>query len=96
MNDRLPRTECGPVLVDVKARPSGWPAASLDPDSGRGPQATSGTPALRGTIRITNLESLRFQGIATPAQSCAVPVMKVGPSGSPCRRGAQTTGSCVG
>jgi hypothetical protein len=45
MNDRIPRTECDHVLVDVKAKPSGWPTASLDPDSGRGPQATSGTPA---------------------------------------------------
>jgi hypothetical protein len=47
MNDRIPRTECDHVLVDVKAKPSGWPTASLDPDSGRGPQATSGTPAPR-------------------------------------------------
>jgi hypothetical protein len=45
MNDRIPRTERDHVLVDVKAKPSGWPTASLDPDSGRGPQATSGTPA---------------------------------------------------
>jgi putative transposase len=29
------------VLVDVKATPSGWPSASLDPDCGRGPRATS-------------------------------------------------------
>jgi hypothetical protein len=47
MNDRIPRTECDHVLIDVKAKPSGWPTASLDPDSGRGPQATSGTPAPR-------------------------------------------------
>lgn len=45
MNDRIPRTECDHVLVDVKAKPSGWPTASLDPDSGRGPQATSGIRA---------------------------------------------------
>jgi hypothetical protein len=37
MNDRIPRTEPDHVLDDVKAKPSGWPAASLDPDSGRGP-----------------------------------------------------------
>ena len=47
MNDRVPRTECDHVLVDVKAKPSGWPTASLDHDSGRGLLATSGTPARR-------------------------------------------------
>lgn len=45
MNDRIPRSQADHVLVDVKARPSGWPTASLDPDSGRGPMARSGTPA---------------------------------------------------
>jgi hypothetical protein len=45
MNDRIPRNERDRVLVDVKAKPSGWPMASLDPDSGRGPRATSGIPA---------------------------------------------------
>jgi hypothetical protein len=45
MNDRIPHTESDLVLVDVKAKPSGWPPASLDPDSGRVPQATSGKPA---------------------------------------------------
>ena len=46
MNDpRVPRTHDDHVLVDVQAEPSGWPAASLDPDSGRGPMARSGTPA---------------------------------------------------
>jgi len=45
MNDRNPRTQPDHVLVDVKAKPSGWPTASLDPDSGRGPKARSGTPA---------------------------------------------------
>jgi hypothetical protein len=33
----IPHTEHDPVLAGVKAKPSGWPAASLDPDSGRGP-----------------------------------------------------------
>lgn len=51
MNDRIRRTQRDRVLVDVKAKPSGWPTASLDPDSGRGPWATSGTPApKRSTI----------------------------------------------
>jgi hypothetical protein len=27
--------ECGVVLAGVKAKPCGWPAASLDPSSGR-------------------------------------------------------------
>ena len=45
MNDRIPRTKRDHVLVDVKATPFGWPTASLDPDSGRGPRATSGIPA---------------------------------------------------
>src|SRR5918995_3882253 len=47
MNNRTPRNERDHVLVDVKAKPSGWPMASLDPDSGRGPRATSGMPAPR-------------------------------------------------
>ncbi|MFP5252472.1 MAG: hypothetical protein ACLGH4_01590 [Actinomycetes bacterium] len=31
MNDRVPRNERDRVLVDVKAKPFGWPMASLDP-----------------------------------------------------------------
>jgi hypothetical protein len=42
--DRLPRTQHDRVLADVKAKPSGWPAASPDPGSGRGPRAASGSP----------------------------------------------------
>jgi hypothetical protein len=45
MNDRIPRSQRDHVLVDVKAQPSGWPTASLDPDSGRGRKARSGMPA---------------------------------------------------
>ena len=45
MNDRIPHSQRDHVLIDVKARPSRWPTASLDPDSGRGPQPTSGMPA---------------------------------------------------
>jgi hypothetical protein len=62
MNDRIPPTQCGPVLVRVKAKPSGWPTASPDPHCGRGPIATSGSPA--HDTETTNLRSLRFQGIA--------------------------------
>ena len=40
----LPHIEDGPVLAGVKATPSGWPAASLDPGSGRDPGAVSGSP----------------------------------------------------
>jgi hypothetical protein len=65
MNDWLPHTECDPVLVDVKAGPPGGLRPALTPTPGAATQATSGTPALRGGIRITNLESPRFQGIAT-------------------------------
>jgi hypothetical protein len=64
MNDRIPRSQGDHVLVDVKAKPSGWPTASLDPDSGRGPMARSGTPAPR---EIHKFRSLRFQGIAAMA-----------------------------
>ena len=32
-------------FVSLKAMPFGWPPASLDTDSGRTPQATSGRPA---------------------------------------------------
>jgi hypothetical protein len=46
MTNRLPRTEHDPVLAGVKAKPFGWPSASPDPDSGRGPDAASGS-ALR-------------------------------------------------
>ena len=60
MNDRFPRAQRGPVLVGVKAKPSGWPTASLDPHSGSG----RGRVAGRGPRRITNLRSLRFEGIA--------------------------------
>ena len=47
MNGRIPHTESDRVLVDVKAKPLGWPTASLDPDTGRGPRAMSGTLAPR-------------------------------------------------
>jgi hypothetical protein len=56
MTNRLPRTEHDPVLAGVKAKPFGWPSANPDPDSGRGPDAASGSAPLR------------FQGIAaTPS-----------------------------
>ena len=65
MKHRLPRTENAPVLAGVKATPFGWPAASLDPDSGRGPQAASGTPLHQSS----KARSLRCQRIAGQAAS---------------------------
>jgi hypothetical protein len=61
MTDRTPHTESDLVLVDVKAKPSGWPPASLDPDSGELPRQSAGG---RPTTQTTILKSLRFQGIA--------------------------------
>ena len=56
MNDRLPRTEPDLVLAGVKAKPSGWPPASLDPDSGRGPQAASGSrPTTNQQIQVSTV-----------------------------------------
>ena len=65
MKHRLPRTENAPVLAGVKATPFGWPAASLDPDSGRGPHAASGTPLHQSS----KARSLRCQRIAGQAAS---------------------------
>jgi hypothetical protein len=48
MNDPNPRAaQSDLVLPGVKAKPSGWPPASLDPGSGRAPQPASGRPANR-------------------------------------------------
>jgi len=63
MNDQLPRTESDLVLADVKAQPSGWPPASLDPAApGELPRQQAGD---RPTTETTRLKSLRFQGIAS-------------------------------
>ena len=67
MNDRIPRTKSDHVLVDVKAKPSGWPTASLDPDSGRSPQATSGMQAQ--TRRSTKSGLYGFRGLPVTAQA---------------------------
>ena len=37
----------GAVLTAVKAKPSGWPAASLDPGSGRRPSTRTGSTISR-------------------------------------------------
>ena len=59
MTPGLPRTECDPVLAGVKAKPFGWPAASLDPDCGRGPQAASGSPGQRTNPARSGLYGFR-------------------------------------
>jgi hypothetical protein len=61
MTRQLPRTECDPVLAGIKAKPFGWPAASLDPGSGRSPNAASGSRL----HEPSKIRSLRFQGIAS-------------------------------
>jgi hypothetical protein len=42
--NEIPHTEHDLVLAGAKAEPSGWPTASLDPSSGRGPRTVSGSP----------------------------------------------------
>lgn len=45
-----PAAQCGTVLVGVNATPYGWPAASVDPNSGRRPREPAGTtPGWAGT-----------------------------------------------
>jgi hypothetical protein len=43
MSAPLPSVHDGAVLAGVKATPSGWPAASPDPSSGRHPPAATGS-----------------------------------------------------
>ncbi len=62
------------VLVDVKAKPSGWPTASLDPDSGRGPRAASGMPAPRdpqNQVSTVSGDCHPGLGISPPHARCA-------------------------
>lgn len=44
MRHQLPGDQHDHVLAGVKAKPSGWPAASPDPGSGRSHRAASGSP----------------------------------------------------
>ncbi|WP_162802008.1 hypothetical protein [Ornithinimicrobium murale] len=44
MNDLIPHAKCDPVLTGVKAKPFGWPPASPDTGSGRGPSAHEREP----------------------------------------------------
>jgi putative transposase len=50
MSTPLPPAQHGAVLAGVKATPSGWPPASLDPGCGRRTPAATGSPA-QGEIR---------------------------------------------
>jgi hypothetical protein len=59
MTDRNPHTERDHVLVDVKAKPSGWPSASPDLDSGRSRSATSGITGLEENPQISGLHGFR-------------------------------------
>ena len=61
MSPPLPAAEHDAVLAGIKATPSGWPPASLDPGCGRRTPAGTGSPAEE---RIRKFRSLRFQGIA--------------------------------
>jgi hypothetical protein len=62
VSDQIPHTERDHVLIDVKATPSGWPMASLDP------RLRAWSPGVERDARsqkeIHNFRSLRFQGIA--------------------------------
>ena len=60
----LRATDDGVVLAGLKAKPFGWPAASLDPGCGRSLVTLSGGAKQGGNHKI---RSLRFQGIAVLA-----------------------------
>lgn len=47
MTNQIPHTESDHVLVDVRAKSSKWPTASLDATPGPVPRQTSGIPARR-------------------------------------------------
>jgi hypothetical protein len=64
MNDQLPHTESDLVLADVKAKPlRGGLRPALTPDSGRVPQAASGTPANNRKQQDSSLYG--FRGLPT-------------------------------
>ncbi len=63
MSAPLPRGQDGAVPAGLKAKPSGWPPASLDPDRGRTPNSSDRERQRKnGSDKI---RSLRFQGIAS-------------------------------
>ena len=85
MNDRNPHTERDHVLVDVKAKPSGWPSASPDLDSGRSRSATSGITGLEENPQISGLYG--FRGL--PDHTSAAAALS---NASPTTPSAATTG----
>ena len=69
MSAPLPPAQHGAVLAGLKAQPSGWPLASLDPGSGRHPPAGTRSREQKGSDKI---RPLRFQGIAgEPPRRCS-------------------------
>jgi hypothetical protein len=71
MSAPLPRVQDGAVLAGIKAMPSGWPPASLDPGCRRHRKTASGSRSSRNH----KFRSLRFQGIAGAphSPSCSPP-----------------------
>ena len=59
MNDRIPRAQRGPVLVGVKAKPSGWPTASLDPPLRARPKGDERDAGLHTKSQISGLYGSR-------------------------------------
>ena len=64
MRGLLRSEQPGTVLAGVKATPCGWPTASPDPGCGRSRMTTGGADREKNRARSTQLESLRFEGIA--------------------------------
>jgi hypothetical protein len=65
---RLPHSQHGLVFAGLKATPSGWPAASLDPGSGRRQHAVSGSGPER---RIHKSQVSTVSGDCRPAAELA-------------------------
>ena len=82
MNDQIPRTDRDHVLIDVKAKPSGGPTASLEPDSGRDPRQGSGSgpakPEIPGLYGLRGLPQVDITGARCACQR--VPRPTIGPA----------------
>lgn len=63
MTGPRPPAQHGVVLAGVKATPSGWPPASLDPGSGRAPISSDRERATR--TDQTNSGLYGFRGLPT-------------------------------
>ena len=64
---RVPTRQDRAVLTGVKAKPCGWPAASLDPGSGRHKAAPVGTRA-----RVDDQDQIPLRGVSTVSGDCQV------------------------